>query len=120
MSFVGRHYENERYNCAHFVADWYRDLGIDIPTEGVFELSFLVWMRRHFTQVTTPEENTLVLMTTSGNRHIGVYADYGVYHNYKIGESHGSVVHWDLGVILRTYDEVTYWIWSPSNTTQTR
>jgi len=119
VNLVGKHYDNERYNCAHFVAEWYRNLGIEIPTGDVFELSFLVWMRRHFTRVPSPVDNTLVLMTIGGDRHIGVYSDYGVYHNYKIGNSHGSVVHWDLGVILRTYDEVSYWIWSQSDITQT-
>lgn len=40
-------------------------------------------------------------------------------HTSKIGTKHGSVVHWDIGVINRNYDEVTYWVWSPSDTTKT-
>ncbi len=117
---IGKHYNRREYNCAHFVADWYDQLGIEIPRKGVFELSFLVWMRKHFIQVCLPVTNALVLMTKNGERHIGVYADYGVYHNYRSGTKHGSVVHWDLGVIKRNYDEVTYWVWSPSDITKTR
>lgn len=117
---IGRHYSRSGYNCAHFVADWYENLGIQIPREGVFELSFLVWMRKHFNRVNTPVDNCLVLMTIKGERHIGVYADYGVYHNYQVGNKHGSVVHWDIGVIHRNYDEVTYWVWSQSDITKTR
>lgn len=119
LLMIGKHYDLKHYNCAHFVAEWYQRLGIEIPKEGVFELSFLVWMRKHFTRVKTPVDNCLVLMTLRGERHIGVYANYGVYHNYKIGTKHGSVVHWDIGVINRNYDEVTYWVWSPSDIIKT-
>jgi len=121
VTLVGKHYDIKNYHCAHFVAQWYRDrLGIDIPVSHAFETSFVVWMRRHFTPIQTPVSDCLVLMTKAGERHVGVYADYGVYHNYKAGNALGAVVHWDLGVIKRNYDEVSFWLWSPSNTTKTR
>jgi len=43
---------------------------------------------------------------------VGIYADYGVYHNYKPLRGTGAVVHWDLGVIKRHYDKVEFWKWS--------
>lgn len=110
---IGRHYRKDSYNCAHFVADWYREkLGIEIPTGNVWEMSFIIWLRRNFKQISKPTNNCLVVMECYGTRHIGVYADYGVYHNYRVGEHHGSVVQWTLGQIKRNYHEVTYWLWS--------
>lgn len=110
---IGKHYSLTDYHCAHFLADWYEQkLGIKIPVVDEFELSFVRWMRAHFSQVKSPAEHCLVNMTQRGSRHVGVYADNGVYHNYKAGNKHGAVVHWDLGVIKRNYDEVTYWVWS--------
>ena len=113
MDYIGRNYDPSDYNCAHFLADWYRDkLGIEIPTGSVWELSFAVWLRRHFTEIPEPVENCVVLMTTFGMRHIGVYSRYGVYHNYRAGKSHGSVVHWELGLVKRNYQQVSFWQWS--------
>ena len=113
MNGIGRHYQREHYNCAHFVADWYREkLGITIPTGNVWDLSFVYWLRRNFKQSPKPVENCMVVMTGLGTRHIGVYADHGVYHNYQIGDRPGAVVQWTVGQIKRNYNEVTYWIWS--------
>ena len=109
---IGKHYSLNDYNCAHFVADWYRDkLNIEIPVTDEFGLSFLRWMRKHFVKVDKPVTNDLVYMHSNNTAHIGVYADYGVYHNHKAGKAKGSVVHWDIGVINRNYDKVTFWKW---------
>ena len=109
---IGTHYNLKEYNCAHFVAEWYRDkLDIEIPVTDEFALSFLRWMRKHFIQVDKPENNNLVYMHSNKITHVGVYADYGVYHNYKAGKAKGSVVHWDIGVINRNYNKVTFWKW---------
>lgn len=109
---IGKHYKDD-YNCAHFVADWYKNkLNIDIPVENEFELSFVRWLRNHFKQVNKPCNNSLVLMRQYKSMHVGVYADNGVYHNHKPVECKGSVVHWPLGVIKRNYEKVTYWVWS--------
>lgn len=110
---IGKHYSETDYHCAHFLAEWYKEkLGIDVPIIDEFDLSFLRWMRKHFTQVKLPVENCLVKMDKTGLIHVGVYADYGVYHNYKSGKANGAVVHWDTGVVKRNYEKVTYWIWS--------
>lgn len=110
---IGKHYSKEHYNCAHFVSEWYKEkLGIEIPDNDVFSLSFAKWMRSNFNQVPTPVNNALVLMKTVNGLHVGIYSDYGVYHNYQTRNKHGSVVHWDIGVINRHYQEVTYWVWS--------
>jgi hypothetical protein len=107
------HYDYHNYNCAHFVASWYSEkLGIEIPTSNQFELAFVRWMRMHFVQVDKPIDNCLVRMNSRDLSHIGVYCDYGVYHNYKRGKAKGAVVHWDLGVVKRNFDIVSYWIWS--------
>lgn len=109
---IGRHYRDD-YNCGHFVSDFYREkLGIEIPTDNQFDISFVRWLRHNFKQVDKPVENCLVRMNNRRCNHIGVYADYGVYHNYKANNKHGAVVHWTLGVVKRNYEKVTYWIWS--------
>ena len=51
-------------------------------------------------------------MNQNKTSHIGVYSDHGVYHNYKAGKALGSVVHWNLGVVKRNYQRVSYWKWS--------
>jgi hypothetical protein len=107
------HYSRDNYNCAHFVADWYaKKLGVIIPVTNLFELSFVHWMRRNFTRIDKPVDNCLVYMKQDGCTHIGVYSDYGVYHNYKRGNAKGAVVHWQLGVVNRNYKKVSYWLWS--------
>lgn len=109
---IGRHYDTENYNCAHFVADWYREkLNLHIPTDDCFELSFVRWLRYHFKQVDKPVDNCLVRMTGHKFAHVGIYADNGVYHNYKNHARYGSVVHWPVGVVKRNYEKVTYWVW---------
>lgn len=109
---IGKHY-SINYNCAHFVADWYFEkLNVVIPTEGQFELSFVRWLRTRFVKIDKQEENCLVLMKQNKISHIGIYAENGVYHNYKPTSSHGAVIHVPLGVVQRTYNEVTYWKWS--------
>ena len=56
----------------------------------------------------TAQENCIVLMDLhSGSRHIGVYSNFGVYHNYQAGFAYGSVVHWSTGQIKRTYKAVS-------------
>lgn len=110
---IGRHYRRDGYNCAHFVADYYREkLNIEIPVVNEFDLSFMRWMRHNFIKSEKPVEHCLVLMVQDKQSHIGVYADAGVYHNYKPTVALGSVVHSQLGVIKRTYSQVSYWIWS--------
>lgn len=119
---IGRKYRKHGYNCANFVSDWYLEkLNIEIPVVNEFGRSFVVWMRRNFIDVTQPMENDLVLMVSrDGSYHIGVYHDYGVIHNYKTSNSHGSVC-WDtMGVIHRLYLEVSFHRWSESNTHQIR
>jgi len=110
---IGRHYDRERYNCAHFVADWYAEkLGIKLEVVNEFDMSFVRWMRTHFDKVNRPSENCLVRMQHGRSAHIGVYADNGVYHNLQSGNTNGSVVHWTLGMITRNYTKVTFWKWS--------
>ncbi|MCP4984690.1 MAG: hypothetical protein GY928_01115 [Colwellia sp.] len=110
---IGRHYDLKNYNCAHFVADWYRTkMNIEIPIIDEFDISFLRWMRQHFTSINKPEENSVVYMVSNSGTHIGVFADNGVYHNYQTGKAKGAVVHWDLGVIIRNYNKVSFWKWS--------
>ena len=110
---IGRHYSN-KYHCAHFVADWYKEkLDIEIPIVREFEISFVFWMRRHFTQIPIPEENCLVKMKTRQDAaHVGVFSDFSVYHNYKANDGNGAVCRWPLGIIQRNYKEVTFWRWS--------
>jgi hypothetical protein len=110
---IGRHYK-KNYHCAHFFADWYREnLGIEIPVINEYSLSFVFWLRRHFTQIDQPEENCLVKMTTpTGGAHVGVFSDFAVWHNYKVNNTNGAVCRDPVGIIQRVYSEVTFWRWS--------
>jgi len=107
-------YDREHFNCAHFVAHWYREkLGIEIPVKDEFDRSFMVWMRRHFTRIRQPEDHCLVLMVNmDGSYHIGVWYDYGVWHNFKPSIGHGAVSKWILGSVKQYYWKVSFYKWS--------
>tara|TARA_R110002020_G_scaffold67718_4_gene177634 strand:- start:5876 stop:6217 length:342 start_codon:yes stop_codon:yes gene_type:complete len=110
---IGNHYRND-YHCAHFFAEWYAEnLGIHIPIERAFEISFVLWLRRNFVQIEQPEENCLIKMTTPDDRaHVGVYSNFTVWHNYKVTGTNGAVCRDSLGMIQRTYGKVTFWKWN--------
>lgn len=95
------------------MADWYKqNKGITIPTGKTFELSFLIWMRRHFRQISFPKQGCLVKMKTHcGGAHVGIFTDFLVLHNFKPTISVGSVCKWTLGSVTTHYKEVTYWEW---------
>jgi len=114
---VGKHYKKHGYNCADFVAEWYKkQLNVTIPVVNEFDRSFLVWMRKNFTDIKSPEEHCLVLMMNpGGGYHIGVYHDYGVYHNFKPNTGHGSVCKWTMGSIKTYYSKVSFHKWSQSD-----
>ena len=117
---IGKHYRRDSYNCAGFVADWYREkLNVEIPVVDEFSLSFVKWMRKHFDEITSPQDNCLVLMTGSdGGYHIGVYYDLGVYHNFKPTVGHGSVCKWQMSAVNAYYAKVSFHKWSQSNTSR--
>ncbi|QGF20994.1 hypothetical protein PP409_gp28 [Vibrio phage Seahorse] len=114
MNLVGKHYSKKNYNCAHFVSDWYKEkLGIEVPVINEFGLSFVVWMKRHFNEITKPCEHCLVLMINlDGSYHIGVYHDLGVWHNFNPSVGSGSVVKWTLGSVNSYYKKVSFHEWS--------
>lgn len=114
MTLVGKHYHKNGYNCANLVAEWYRDkLGIEIPVVNEFGRSFLVWMRKHFVPADRPTDHCLVLMVNLDNSyHVGVYYDYGVYHNFKPSVGKGSVCKWSLGSVESYYVKVSFHKWS--------
>ncbi len=110
---VGTHYDRNKYNCAHFVADWYEHkLDVTIPVVNEFSMSFLIWMRKNFIQISRPENHCLVKMKErDGSAHIGVYYQHRVHHNFKPMSANGSVCKSTLGTIKTNYYEVTYWKW---------
>lgn len=114
---IGKHYIKHGYNCANFVADWYDEhLNVNIPVIKEFDRSFLVWMRRSFTDINAPEDHCLVLMVNpTGGNHVGVYYDYGVYHNFKPNTGKGSVCKWTLGSIHAYYPKVSFHKWLQSD-----
>lgn len=111
---IGQHYSRTDFNCAGFVAQWYSEkLNIEIPVVNEFSRSFIVWMAKHFTEVTRPVENCLVLMVNmDGSYHIGVYSDGGVYHNFKPQKGYGAVCKWTLGSVRAYYSKVSFHKWS--------
>ena len=114
---VGKHYKQHGYNCANFVADWYeKHLNVNIPVVDEFGRSFLVWMRKNFTDIKQPEDHCLVLMVNPfGGYYVGVYYDYGVYHNFKPNVGHGSVCKWTLGSVNAYYSKVSFHKWLQSD-----
>lgn len=115
---IGKHYNKKEYNCAHYVAEWYKErLDVSIVVENEFERSFLMWMRRHFADVKKPEDHCLVMMKQlDGSYHIGVYHNYRVHHNFKPVGGKGAVCSWTLGSIKSYYTEVSYHKWSKLDT----
>lgn len=113
---IGKHYIKGKYDCAHFVAEWYREkLNITVPTDDVGGFSFVSWIRRHFSPVNDrPRENDLVIMTNiDGSFHIGVYSGRYVIHNYAGGDSEkGSSCKWKLSAIYSYYAKVRIMRWS--------
>lgn len=112
---IGRHYSKHSYNCAHFVSDWYREkLGITVPVINEFDRSFVVWMRKHFSEIPKPKDHALVLMTNSdGGYHVGIYCENGVFHNFSDGVTSGAVCKWTLGTVINYYENrVRYYEWS--------
>ncbi len=116
---IGKRYDKYNYNCAHYVADWYRvKLNIEIPVMNEFDRSFLVWMRRNFTTIIQPTDHCLVLMVEpSGDYHIGVYYKRDVYHNYKPPNKAGSVIKSKLNTVESQYQKVSFHQWSTSDIT---
>lgn len=114
MNLVGKHYVKNRYNCANFVSEWYKNhLGIEIPVVNEFSRSFVVWMRRNFVDISIPEDHCLVLMVNlDGSYHVGVYHDGGVWHNFKPANRLGSVCKWTLGSVKTSYQKVSFHRWS--------
>lgn len=113
---IGKTYVKDTYNCASFVAEWYRDkLSIDLPVTGGFEFTrqFVVWMRKHFTEIKQPENHCLVLMQTiMGEYHVGVWYDYSVWHNVKPDNAQGGVCRWTLNAVKTNYQKVNFYQWS--------
>ena len=114
MTPIGTHYRRDGYNCANFVSDWYRDrLGITIPVVNEFGRSFLVWMRKNFTDISLPEDNCLVLMINlDGSYHVGVYHQGFVHHNFKPSIGLGSVSAWVMSSVTSYYSKVSFHKWS--------
>lgn len=114
MIQVGTRYIKNEYNCADFVADWYREkLGVNIPVINEFSRSFVIWMRKNFADIDEPEDNCLVLMVNlDGSYHVGVYYDFGVWHNFKPSIGNGSVCKWTLGSVKHYYKKVSFHKWS--------
>lgn len=112
---IGKHYDRETYNCANLVAEWYKDnFGIEIPVDDAFDRRFAVWLMRHFTEIKKPEYGCVVVMVCPDySRHIGVYVNGHVMHNYRNDPSkYGSVIETPLLLIKQNYLEVSYHKWS--------
>ena len=112
---IGSEYSIDNNNCAHFVAKWYKENGISdvIPTDNLFSRRFVVWMRKHFSEIKKPSNHSLVLMVNSdGSYHVGVYYQYMIVHNFKPAKGSGSVCKWTVGAVKAYYKEVRFYKWS--------
>jgi len=112
---IGIHYNHNSYNCAHYVGEWYeKNLGIKIPVVNEFDRSFAKWLLSNFTEVKQPVYGDLTVMVNQdGSRHVGVYVDNHILHNYQPDNvKHGSVCETPLSLIKRRYKKVSYHRWS--------
>ncbi len=111
---IGTEYNKQNYNCAHYVADWYKEkLKIEIPVDDVFDRRFVVWMRSNFEQVAQPSDHSLVLMVNHDDTyHIGVYYNFRIYHNFKPAIGNGSVCNWTMGAVQAYFKQVRFYQWS--------
>ena len=85
-------YNRQKYNCAHFVVDIYREL-----TGGSIEDSLNSFMcgyagkaipskLRQFKRLQNPEEACIILMPSPNNSpHVGIYHNGGCLHITEIG-----------------------------------
>lgn len=107
-------YDIDRYNCSHFVAEYYAARGITVPsgTRSEWGLRFIRWMRRCFTRVDRPAQDCLVLIKYRGHGsfHVGVYDDGMVTHNHRIGQ----VIRTPL-TLLRAGADISYWAHNGNN-----
>ncbi len=110
---IGKEYSERDYNCAHFVAEYYKkNFDIDVPTGEVFSREFVIWMRKHFQPIQTPCEHALVLMVNyDGTYHVGVYCNFMVKHNFKPVRGNGSVCAWTMSAVNKYYKEVRFYQW---------
>lgn len=111
---TGKQYNTTEYNCAHFVAEHYKEhLGVEIPSSDVFSREFVVWMRRNFTEIDKPEEHSLVLMVNDDDTyHVGVFHKFRVKHNFKPCRGSGSVCSWTMSSVTKMYKSVRFYKWS--------
>ena len=86
---IGDRYDIDTWNCVHEVMQWYDKHGCpdvmkpsDVSEWGV---RFVLWMRRHFTPICTPEQGALIVMRNkyTGGLHVGVWDKGMVHHCYQ-------------------------------------
>ncbi|MBB5411911.1 hypothetical protein HDG34_005877 [Paraburkholderia sp. HC6.4b] len=118
MPPVGTPYHRERYNCAHYVADYYREtLGIVAPTASAgseWERGFMIWMRQHFVPAIAPVDGALVVMLSRAGLHVGVYRDWLVWHCNN-GPDSGQVMGSSLSVLRMEYRKIRFYIYDCTN-----
>jgi len=86
--YIGRPFEEEKFDCFSFLVQWYQDQGIDLPDyrhNGYWqgeqvstETYFKLWRKLEPTE--TPKENDAIFMTAQDGRlHMGIVIGDGTY-----------------------------------------
>ena len=107
-------YDATRFNCSHYaVQELNKAHGLSINvSDGIeWQPRFLRILRRFFVPIRAPCDNCLVVMRNHGNTlHIGIYRDYGVWHNWARGDgSGGCLIKSDLSTIRANYLDVHFY-----------
>ena len=107
-------YDATRFNCSHYaVQELNRAHGLSIVvSDGIeWQPRFLRVLRRFFAPISEPCDNCLVVMRNHDNTlHIGIYRDYGVWHNWARGDgSGGCLIKSDLSTIRANYLDVHFY-----------
>lgn len=107
-------YDATRFNCSHYaVQELNKAHGLSIDVSGGIEWQprFLRILRMFFAPINAPCDNCLVVMRNHDNTlHIGIYRDYGVWHNWERGDgSGGCLIKSDLSTIRANYLDVHFY-----------
>lgn len=106
MIELGKPYDANTYNCVDFAWGVFADSGVEVPDISHCRTSpgFFRILRKHWQPaIWPPEENDLVVMTSLGRWHIGVWKSGKVWH------CEGQAQATDYGTIKAMYNRVEFY-----------
>ncbi len=110
MSEIGTPYDYVNYNCAHAVADWYKEhFNLELDCSNTFSIAFIKMLRSQFQWVLLPQHGDLAVMKMrEGSLHVGIYDNGYIRHNYFEPDG-GQIVLTDPSILTEfTRDGIKY------------